>query len=66
MSTLTFLFFIVFLHAAGIGYKIRFGCHYPHEFEQFWSLHMFAPRRYIGRGGTRTRYPQALSQPRYQ
>ena len=27
---------------------------------------MCAPRKYIGRRGTRTRYPRALSQPRYQ
>ena len=37
-----------------------------HEFGQFASLHMRAPRKYIGRSGTRTRYPRALSQPRYQ
>ena len=37
-----------------------------HEFEQFGSLHMCAPRKYIGRSGTRTRHPRALSQPRYQ
>ena len=36
------------------------------EFEQFGSRHMCAPRKYIGRRATRTRYPRALSQPRHQ
>ena len=30
------------------------------------GVHMCAPRKYICRIGTRTRYPQAASQPRYQ
>ena len=29
------------------------------------SLHMCASRNYIGRSGTRTRYPRTVSQPRY-
>ena len=37
-----------------------------HEFEQFGSLHMCAPKKDIGRSGTRTRYSQSPSQPRYQ
>ena len=37
-----------------------------HEFEQFKSLHMCAPRKDIGRSVTRTRYPRAPGQPRYQ
>ena len=36
------------------------------DFEQFGSLYMCAPRKDVGRSGIRTRYPRALSQPRFQ
>ena len=37
-----------------------------HDFDHFGSLHMWAPRKDIGRSEIGTRYPRALSQPRYQ
>ena len=55
-------YLIIFLDA-------QIGCTFPlsHEFEQFGSVHKpIVHRKYIGRSGTRTGYPRALSQPRYQ
>ena len=51
----------MFFNAERIGYT--FSLSISHEFEQFGSLYVWAPRKYIGRSGTRTRYPQ---EPRYQ
>ena len=55
----------VLLDAARIVYMSRW-LSLSHNYEMFESQHMCAPRNYIGRSGTRTRYPRALSQPRYQ
>ena len=70
MSTLTywsflFLYFFVRLLCGANRLYVRLSL-LSHEFEQFRSLHMCAPRKHIGRSGTRTRYPQAPRQPRYQ
>ena len=72
MSTLTywsfyFLFFCVrFLLCGANRLYVRLSL--SQDFEQFGSLYMYmcAPRKDIGRRGIRTRYPRALSQPRYQ
>ena len=65
-SFLFFYFFVRFLCGAN-RLCVRLAL-LSHEFEQFGSLHMCmcAPRKDIGRSGTRTRYPQSPSQPRYQ
>ena len=70
MSTLTYwsfivlYFFVRYLCAAKRSY-VRLSLLF-HEFEQFWSLRICAPRKYIGRSGIRTRYPRDLSQLRNQ
>ena len=56
-SFLFFYFLCVFLSGANRLY-VRLSL-LSHEFEQFGSLHMCALRIYIGRSGTRTRYPWA-------
>ena len=56
----------MFFDAAQIGYNVTFRLSLSHEFEHFGSLFIRAPRKDIGRSGTRTRYARALSEPRYQ
>ena len=48
------------------GYWLYARLSLSHEFEQFGSLHICASIKHIGRRGILTRYPRALSQPRYQ
>ena len=58
----SFLFiysFICFLGGAQIGFT--FPLSISHEFEQFGSLHMCAPRKYICCSRTQTWYPRAES-----
>ena len=62
---ISFLFFCTFFLCGANRLCVRLSL-LSHEFEQFGSLHMCAPRKDIGRSGTQTRYPQTLSQPRYQ
>ena len=51
-------------YAVRIGYA--FGCHYyPMNLNSLGHC-MCAPKKDIGRSGTRARYPQSPSQPRYQ
>ena len=57
------LYFFLYVFLCGAN---RLYVRLSHEFEQFGSLHMCAPRKDVGRSGIRTRYPRALSQPRYQ
>ena len=68
MSTLTywsFYFFIsVYVSLCGAN-RLYDRLSLSHDFEQFGSLHMCAPREDIGRSGIRARYPRTLSQPRY-
>ena len=63
MSTLTywsflFLYFFVRFLCGANRLCVRLSL-LSHKFEQFESLHMCAPRKDIGRSGTRTQYPQA-------
>ena len=55
---------IIFIYFCTCFWMRYFNCHSS----LIWirSLHMCAPRKDIGYSGTRTRYPHALSQPRYQ
>ena len=55
-----YLFFVRFLCGAN---RLSF---LSNEFEQFGSLFLCAPKKDIGHSGTRTRYSQSPSQPRYQ
>ena len=56
-------FFLYFFFSCGAN---RLYVRLSHDFEQFGSPHLCAPRKDVGRSGIRTRYPRALSQPRYQ
>ena len=68
-STLTYWSFtsLLFLYVPPCGANRSYArLSLSHDFEQLGPLHMCTPRKDIGRSGTRTRYPRALSQPRYQ
>ena len=70
MSTLTywsflFLYFFARFLCGAIRLCVRLSL-LSHEIEQFVSLYMCAPKKDIGRSGSRTRYFQSPSQPRYQ
>ena len=69
MSLLTYrsFFYLLIVCFFWCGAKrLHFRLSLSHEFELFRSLHMCASRKDNGGSGTETRYPRALSQPRYQ
>ena len=55
MSTLTYFFFLNNFYRCVANWLYVSFIMNSHEFEQFGSLHMCAPKKYIGRSGTRTR-----------
>ena len=58
---------VIFLYVFGCGAnRLWFRFLLSNQFEQFGSLHMCAPIKYMGCSANLTRYPWALSQPRYQ